>query len=79
MGSKKVMACLRTYDFKRVGDDADGHKLFAVVAAVHHEGVCEALDYRALGFSEALYGEAAGGVGDVDWVAGLDVITGIFM
>lgn len=73
------MVCLRTYDFKRVRHDADGHQLFTVVAAIHHEGVCEALDYRALGFSEALYSEAAGRVGDVDWVAGLDVITGMFM
>ncbi len=64
-----------TYDFERVGDDTDSHKLLAVVAAVHHEGVCEALDDGALGFSETLDGVATGGVGDVDWGADLDVVA----
>lgn len=67
-----------TYDFKRVGDDADGHQFFAVVAAVHHQGICEALDYGALGFSEALHGKTASGVRDVDWIADLNIITGMF-
>jgi hypothetical protein len=64
-----------TYDFEGVGDDADGHELLAVVAAVHHEGVGEALDDRALSFSEALLGISAGGVGDVHWGADLDIVA----
>ena len=56
-------------------DDSDGHELFAVVAAVHHQRVGEALDYGALGLAEPLYGVAAGGMRDVDWGADLDVIT----
>ena len=65
----------RKYDFKRVSDDADGHELLAVIASIHHEGVCEAFDDRTLGFAESLYGVAAGGVGDVDWRADLDVVA----
>lgn len=57
----------KTYDFKCVGNDADGHELLAVVPSVHHEGVGEALDDRALCLAEALDYVAAGGVGDVDW------------
>lgn len=64
-----------TYDFEGVGNDADGHELLAVVAAVHHEGVGEALDDRALSFSEALLGISTSGVGDVDWGADLDIIS----
>ena len=63
------------YDFKSVSDDSHRHELFAVVASVHHQGVCQALDDRALGFAKAFHGVAAGGVGDVDWVADLDVIS----
>ena len=58
-----------------MGNDADGHEFLAVVAAVHHEGVGEALDDRALRFSESLLGISTGGVGDVDWGADLDVVT----
>lgn len=65
----------KMYDFKRVGDDADGHQLFAVIATVHHEGVCESFDNWALGFAEALDGISACGVGDVDGRADLDVIA----
>lgn len=65
----------RAYDFKSVIDDPHGHELFAVVASVHHQGICQPLDDGALGFAEALHGVAAGGVGDVDWVADLDVIS----
>merc|ERR1719487_1015733 len=36
-------------DLERVGDDADGHLLLAVVAAVHHEAVDEALNNGHLG------------------------------
>lgn len=56
-------------------DDADCHELFAVVPAVHHEGVGETLDDGAVGFSEALDGIAACGVRDVDGGADLDVIA----
>lgn len=51
-----------TYDFKGMGDDSDSHELLAVVAAVHHEGICEALNDWALCLSEAFDGIAAGGV-----------------
>ena len=63
------------YDFKGVRDDADGHELLAVVAAVHHERVGEALDDGTLGFAEALHGVSAGGVGGVDGCADLDVVA----
>ena len=64
-----------TYDFKRVCDNADGHQLLAVVAAVHHERVGEALDDRALSLSESLCSIAACRVGDIDWLADLNVVT----
>ena len=58
-----------------MGDDADGHQLLAVVATVHHEGVCEALDDGALCLAESLLCVSAGGVGDVDWGTDLDVVA----
>ena len=58
-----------------MGNDPDGHQLLAVVAAVHHQRVGEALDDGALSFAEALAGVAAGGVRDVDGRADLDVIA----
>jgi len=58
-----------------VGNNADSHELLAVVAAVHHERVGEALDDGALGLPEALDGIATGGVRDVDGRADLDVIA----
>ena len=64
-----------THDFEGVGDDAHGHELFAVVAPVHHQRVGQALDDGALGFAEAFHGVAAGGVGDVDGLAYLDVVA----
>ena len=51
-----------TYDFEGVSDDADSHKLLAVVAAVHHQRVGEALDDGALRLAESLHGIPAGGV-----------------
>jgi hypothetical protein len=59
-----------------VGDDADGHQLLSVVAAVHHQGVGETLDDGALGLPEPLLGISAGGVRDVDGGADLDVVAG---
>lgn len=58
-----------------MGDDADGHELLAVVAAVHHERVGETLNDGALGLAETLDGVAAGRVGEVDRLADLDVVA----
>ena len=52
-------------DLEGVLDDAHGHQLLAVVAAVHHHGVGEALHDGALRLAEALGGIAAPGVGEV--------------
>ena len=65
----------QAHDFKSVSDDADGHELLAVIAAVHHEGICETLDDGAVGLSEALDGIATGGVRDIDGGADLDVVA----
>lgn len=64
-----------TYDLESVVDDADGHELLAVVAAVHHEGVGQPLDDGAVGLAETLDSVATGGVGDIDGVAEGDVVT----
>ena len=64
-----------TYDLEGVGNNADSHELFYVVTTVHHQGVCETLDDGTLSLSESLLGVSAGGVGDVDWGADLDVIA----
>ena len=58
-----------------MGDDPYCHELLSVVTAVHHEGICEALNDGALRLSESLDGIAAGRVGDVGWGADLDVIS----
>lgn len=64
-----------TYNLECVGNDANSHELLAVVAAVHHERVGQALNDGALGLAEALGGITAGAVGDVDGAADLDVIA----
>lgn len=64
-----------TYDLESVGDNADGHNLLSVVATVHHQGVGQTLDDWAVCLSESLLGVSAGGVGDVDWGADLNVIA----
>jgi hypothetical protein len=64
-----------TYDLEGVGNDADGHELLSVVTAIHHQGVGETLDDGALCLSESLLCVSAGGVGDVDWGADLDVVA----
>lgn len=56
-------------------NDADGHELLAVVAAVHHERVGEALNDGAVGLAEPLRRILARGVGDVDGVAEGDVVA----
>ena len=67
MGSGCTLGRKRTYDLKGVCDDADGHEFLAVVAAVHHEGVGQTLDYGTLCFAEAFGGVPTSRVGDVDW------------
>ncbi len=57
---------LVTYDLESVSDDTDSHELLAVVAAVHHEGVGQTLDDRAVRLAESLRGISASGVRDVD-------------
>jgi hypothetical protein len=64
-----------TYDLEGVGDNANGHELFTVVATVHHERVGETLDDGALGLSESLDGISASGVGDVDRCSDLNVVA----
>ena len=49
-----------------MGNYSDSHQLLAVVAAVHHQRVGEALDNGTLRFSEPFTGVATRGVGDVD-------------
>lgn len=58
-----------------MGNNSDRHKLLAVVPAVHHERICETFDDGTLGLSEAFNGISAGGVGDVDGLADLDIIA----
>lgn len=64
-----------TYDLEGVGNDADGHQLLAVVAAVSHQGVGQTLDDGAVGLAEPLDGISAGRVRQVDGVADLDVVA----
>lgn len=64
-----------TYNFESMSNNADSHELLAVVAAVHHERVGQALNDRALGLAEALGGIATSGMGEVDGRANLNVIA----
>ena len=64
-----------SHDLEGVRNDADGHQLLAVVAAVHHQRVGEALNDGAVGLAEPLGGIATGGVGDVDGRPDLDVVA----
>lgn len=66
---------LKSHNLERVGDDADGHQLLAVVAAVHHQRVGEALNDGAVGLAEALGGIATGGVREVDGRPDLNVVA----
>ena len=47
------------YDFEGVSNDADSHELLAVVAAIHHERVGEALNDWALCLAKSLDGVTA--------------------
>lgn len=58
-----------------MGDNADSHQLFTIITAIHHQGVCEALDDRTLGFPETLAGITTSRVGDVHRRADLDVVA----
>lgn len=64
-----------TYDLESVGDNSDSHELLAVVSAVHHEGVGQSLNDRAVGLSESLDGISASGVGDIDGVSQRNVVA----
>jgi hypothetical protein len=69
--------CTSTYDLESVCNNANSHKLLPVVTTVHHQRVGETLDNRALRLAESLLCISAGGVGDVDGGADLDVIAGV--
>lgn len=58
-----------------MGNNADGHELLAVVAAVHHERVGQTLNDGALSLAETLGGVAASGVREVDGVTNLNVVA----
>lgn len=63
------------YDLESVSNDADGHQLLAVVAAVHHERVGQTLNDGAVGLAESLGGISASGVRYVDWGSDLNVVA----
>lgn len=46
------------YNLKSVCNDPDSHELLAVVAAIHHKRIGEALNDRALRLTESLDGVA---------------------
>lgn len=52
-------------DLKSVLDDADGHQLLAVVAAMHHHGVGKTLHDGTLGLAETLGSITPSGVREV--------------
>ena len=56
-------------------NDTDSHKLLAIITAIHHKGIGETLDYRALGLPESLDSIAASRVGDIDWRPDLNVVA----
>lgn len=58
-----------------MGNDSDSHELLSVVTTVHHQRVGETLDDGAVGLTETLGGILSGGVGDVDWLADLNVVA----
>lgn len=69
------MLVIRTYDLEGMGNDPDGHELLAIVSTIHHEGICETFDDRALCFSKPFDGVTASGVRDVDRCSNLDVVA----
>merc|ERR1719242_646215 len=71
-----VLASHQVDDFEAVLDDADGQELLAVVAAVHHERVDQALNDGALGLAEPLGGIPSGAVWQVPLVSGDVILEG---
>lgn len=71
-GPGPYLASEQVDDLEGVLDDAHGHELLAIVAAVHHHGVGEALHDGALRLAEALGRIAARAVGQVLGVLLLD-------
>lgn len=65
------------YDFECVSNNADGHQLLAVIAAVHHERVGQALNDGAVGLAESLGGISASRVRYVDGGSDLNVVAAI--
>lgn len=63
------------YYLEGVGDYANSHELLSVVATIHHQRVGKALNDGTIRLSESLDGIATSGVGDVDRVSNLDVVT----
>lgn len=63
-----------THNLESVGDDADGHELLAVVAAVHHERVDQTLNNGHLSLLEGLVGVSASSVRGVDGISERDVV-----
>ena len=66
------LSCQQVDDLEGVLDDADGHQLLAVVAAMHHETAHQALHNGALGLAETLHLVAACRVGQVLGILLLD-------
>ena len=64
-----------TYDLKGVSDDANSHKLLAIVPTVHHKRIGQPLDDGTLCFAETLNSVPAGRMRDVDGRADLDVVA----
>lgn len=64
-----------TYNFESVGNDAHSHQLLSVVAAVHHQGVGQALNDGALCLAETLDSVFACRVGEIDWCSDVDVVA----
>lgn len=68
-------AKLNAHNLEGVRNDADSHELLAVVTAVHHERVGEALNDGAVGLAEAFDSITTSRVRDVDGGADLDVVA----
>jgi len=75
IGSRDFTGKGAAYYFEGVGNYPNSHELLSVIATIHHQGIGEALDDGAIRLSEPLDGIATSGVGDVDRVPDLNVIT----
>ena len=71
-GPEPYLASEQVDDLEGLLDDAHGHELLAIVAAVHHHGVGEALHDGTLRLAEALGRIAARAVGQVLGILLLD-------